>query len=182
MSSYSEDIGVVARTHGLDGMVLLMDTIGATSGLSVDSTVAIGYSRDFAKVYTIDAFESSPLRTILRLRECPSADSAQSLVEQAVYARPSDVGLREDDRHRIGDIEGCTVVTNDGNVVGVVTDVWLMPANDVWIVTMPDGRTLPLPVIDDVVLSVDVAARVIVAYILPGLLDLSTNSAEERDE
>ena len=57
-----------------------------------------------------------------------------------------------------------------------------MPANDVWIVTMPDGRTLPLPVIDDVVLSVDVAARVIVAYILPGLLDLSTNSAEERDE
>ena len=182
MSSYSEYIGVVARTHGLDGMVLLMDTIGATSGLSVGSTVAIGYSRDFAKVYTIDAFESSPSRTILRLRECPSADSAMALVEQAVYAQPSDVGLREDDRHRIGDIEGCTVVTSDGTVIGVVTDVWLMPANDVWVVTMPDGRTIPLPVIDDVVLSVDVAARLIVVFLLPGLLDLSTTSAEEQDE
>ncbi|MCX6139775.1 MAG: ribosome maturation factor RimM [Candidatus Kapabacteria bacterium] len=182
MSSYSEYIGVIARTHGLDGTVVLMDTIGITNGLVPGATLGIGYSRDFTKTYTIDMFESSPKRTTLRLRELQSADSAQALVEQAVYARAQDVGLNEDERHRIGDIEGCTVVTADGGIVGIVTDVWLMPANDVWVVTLPDGRTVPFPVIDDVVVSVETGSRRIVVNVLPGLLDLGTTTAEDHDE
>lgn len=182
MSSYSEYIGVVARTHGLDGTVVLMDTIGISDGLVPGATLGIGYSRDFTKIYTIDMFESSPKRTTLRLRELQTSDSAQALVEQAVYARPQDVGLNEDERYRIGDIEGCTVSTEDGGVVGIVTDVWLMPANDVWVVTLSDGRTVPFPVIDEVVVSVNTQSRQIVVNLIPGLLELGSTTSEDHDE
>lgn len=180
--AFTEYIGVIARTHGLDGTMFLMDTVGIPQGLRPGATIGIGYSRDFVKTYTIDEFDATPMRTTLRVREISSADEAQTLVEHAVYCRPEDVGLNDDDRFRIGDIEGCNVITKDGQHVGTVTDVWLMPANDVWVVTLPDGRTVPFPVIDDVILNVDTAARRIDVELLPGLLDLGSPSAEDRDE
>lgn len=179
---FTEYIGVIARTHGLDGTMFLMDTVGIPQGLRAGATVGIGYSRDFAKTFTIDAFDATPMRTTLRVKEIASADEAQAFVEQAVYCRPEDVGLNDDDRFRIGDIEGCAVITKDGTHIGTVSDVWLMPANDVWVVTLPDGRTVPFPVIDDVILNVDTDARRIVVELIPGLLDLGSPAAEDRDE
>jgi len=182
MSAFTEYIGVVARTHGLDGTLVLMDTVGIPDGLVAGMSVAIGYSRDFASTYTIDVFDATPMRTHVHLREITSEEAAKFLIEQAVYVKPSDVGFDDDDRFRIGDIEGCSVVTDEGVELGVITDVWLMPANDVWVVTMPDGRTVPLPVIDDVVLTVDTAARRVVVHLLPGLMELSTSAPNDAHE
>lgn len=182
MHTLSEYIGVVARTHGLDGTMLLIDTVGIPKSLVPEMKVGIGYSRDFVTMYTIEVYDSTPMRTHLRLHEISSADQAQQLVDQAVYAQPQDVGFHDDDRYRIGDIEGCRIILEDGSDLGVVTDVWLMPANDVWVVTMLDGRTLPLPVIDDVVTKVDLVQRCITVHILPGLMDLASSSTDVDDE
>lgn len=178
---FEEYIGVVGRTHGLDGTVVLDDTVGLPRALTPGSTVGIGYSRDFVRPYTVAVFEHSSVRTILRLREIDSPERAEALRDQAVYASSDAVGLDETERHRVGDIEGCSVVTTDGISLGVVSDVWLLPANDVWVVTRPDGSTVPLPVIDDVIVSVDTATRLITVNLLPGLLDIDTQTDTESD-
>jgi len=68
------------------------------------------------------------------------------------------------------DIIGCEVVTEEGEPLGKVTDILSPGANDVWVVAMPKGKELLLPVIDDVVLDVDVAARKIKVHLMEGLL------------
>lgn len=70
----------------------------------------------------------------------------------------------------VRDIVGCTVVTDEGETLGAITDVLAPGANDVWVVRRPKGKDVLLPVIDDVVLEVDVAAKRVKVRLMEGLL------------
>jgi 16S rRNA processing protein RimM len=76
----------------------------------------------------------------------------------------------EEGEYYVQDIVGCRVVTEDGAELGAVSDVLTPGANDVWVVKRPDGKELLLPVIDDVVLDVNVSDRVVTVHLLEGLL------------
>jgi 16S rRNA processing protein RimM len=65
---------------------------------------------------------------------------------------------------------GCVVHTTDGRALGTIEEVFATGANDVWVVR--DGPIEVLvPVITDVVKSMDFAARSVVIEVVPGLLD-----------
>ena len=64
------------------------------------------------------------------------------------------------------DLVGCEVEM-DGAVAGRVADVLDRPANDVLVVRPPDGRELLVPFVPEVVLDVDLAARVVRVAVLP---------------
>jgi len=161
--------------------MLITETVGIIADLPAGTPIGIGFSRDFLKQYTVTEYAVSPTRTVIRVKEITTPEEAQALADNAVYVRATDV-LKHDERHSVGDIEGCTVVDEHGNVIGVVTEVMLLPANDVWIVTTQNGRNIPLPVIDDVILAVDVVAKQITAHILDGLVDLDISSDAGPDD
>jgi ribosomal 30S subunit maturation factor RimM len=56
-----------------------------------------------------------------------------------------------------------------------------MPANDVWVMKTEQGE-IPLPVIDDVIISTDISKKTITVYMMDGLLDLVRQHAKEDDE
>ena len=66
------------------------------------------------------------------------------------------------------EIVGCAVSTDGGRDLGVVEDVLHTAANDVWSVLGATGETL-VPVLKDLLVSVDVASRRIVVREVPGL-------------
>lgn len=66
---------------------------------------------------------------------------------------------------------GCQVVTDEGQVLGVLKDVLQPGANDVYVVKPPTGKDILLPVIPDCVLDVDIENQKVLVHILPGLLD-----------
>jgi 16S rRNA processing protein RimM len=77
----------------------------------------------------------------------------------------------EEDQYYYHEIIGCSVETEEGDTLGTITDILTPGANDVWVVTRPAGKPVLLPVIDDVVLQVDVAAKVVRVHIMEGLID-----------
>lgn len=172
---------MLGRAHGLDGTLVLDDAVALPHGLAQDSVVAVGFSRDFTKTYTVEAFSQTEHRTLIKLREIGSAEAAESVVDNAVYAQPTDIGVSSSDRYRVGDIQECSVVDEAGNTIGMVTDVWILPANDVWVVTTPSKTTIPLPVIDDVILHVDLEQRTITVRLLDGLERVDVNEDLEPD-
>jgi 16S rRNA processing protein RimM len=65
---------------------------------------------------------------------------------------------------------GCAVMTSDGRNLGTIEEIFATGANDVWVVR--DGaREVLVPVIEDVVKSMDFAARRVTIEAVPGLLD-----------
>ena len=63
------------------------------------------------------------------------------------------------------------VVDEEEQPVGVLKDVLETGANDVYIITLEDGRELLLPAIKQCILNVDVENNVMKVHILEGLLD-----------
>jgi 16S rRNA processing protein RimM len=65
---------------------------------------------------------------------------------------------------------GCAVATTDGRRLGVIEEVFATGANDVWVVRDGAAEVL-VPVIDNVVKSIDLSGRLMVIEVVPGLLD-----------
>ena len=59
----------------------------------------------------------------------------------------------------------------DGKELGPIKEILTPGANDVWVVGLPKGKQLLLPVIDDVVLDVNVTDKLIRVHVLEGLLE-----------
>lgn len=176
-----EYIGVLGRTHGLDGTLVLDDAIALSRGLAQGCTVNVGFAKDFTKSFSVESFSQTEHRTLIKLRELATAEQASAYVDNAVFAYAEDLGLAASDRYRIGDIQGCHVIDEQGKEIGVVSDVWILPANDVWVVTTPTKATIPLPVIDQVILRVDIDQRTITARLLDGLENVDIHEDLEPD-
>ena len=167
-------VGRVQRARGLKGAFLLDDLIENFHSLRSGSTVRIGYSAEFGDSYTVAACSRSGKRAVLTVQGIDSPEAVNQFREKGVFAdddafeRPEKDGGVFDD-----EIVGCEVFDIEtGKSLGTIHEVWHMPANNVWAVDM-GGRELPLPVIDDVIKKVDIAARRVDVYLIPGLIDLA---------
>ncbi|MFC4810687.1 ribosome maturation factor RimM [Paenibacillus sp. GCM10023250] len=67
-------------------------------------------------------------------------------------------------------IIGCAVVTDEGADLGVITEILVPGANDVWVVQPKKGKQVLIPVIDEVVLDVDVANKTVKVHLMEGLI------------
>lgn len=68
------------------------------------------------------------------------------------------------------DVIGCRAVDESGADIGVVTDVWVGPAQDVLVVATDHGERF-IPMVTEIVKSVDTAAQTIVVRPPEGLLE-----------
>ncbi len=65
---------------------------------------------------------------------------------------------------------GMSVVEENGNLLGVVTEILETGANDILIVKTLESREVLLPVIDEVILAIDLARNEVRVYLIPGLI------------
>ena len=84
--------------------------------------------------------------------------------DQAVTLKP--------DENFIVDLIGLKVVTDEGDTLGVMTDVIQTGANDVYCVQTESKKEFLLPAIKDCILKVDLEKQEMLVHILDGLLDL----------
>ncbi|MGA2089844.1 MAG: PRC-barrel domain-containing protein [Endomicrobiales bacterium] len=72
------------------------------------------------------------------------------------------------------DIVGCSVVTEEGQLLGILADVLPSKAHDIWVVkSAPDSTDeLLIPALKTIVLTVDPSEKKIVVALPPGLADI----------
>ncbi len=73
--------------------------------------------------------------------------------------------------YRVNDLDGCAVVTENGETLGTLKDVYPTGANDVFVVRGEEREYL-IPALKDVVLEIDLEARRILVRLPPGLRDV----------
>ena len=79
------------------------------------------------------------------------------------------------------DLLGLAVRTTGGDDLGTVIDLLPTGANDVLLVRGEDGEQL-VPLIDDIIVAIDLPARLITIEALPGLLGDSDATPEQRPD
>lgn len=77
----------------------------------------------------------------------------------------------EKDEYYYHEIIGCEVISDEGEELGLITEILAPGANDVWVITPPKGQGKPIliPIIDDVLLDVDVHNKIVKIHLLEGI-------------
>jgi 16S rRNA processing protein RimM len=161
----------VARTHGLKGEVSVTPVAGASfsslAGLEMWFTppsAEAGASR-------ILSARQGPRGTLVTFDGIDSISAAQSVVGAEVLVRSDALpaGWFDEAEEPVADLEGYRVIDSVRGGIGRITETIVTGANDVWVVEGGYGEVL-IPVIDDVVVSVDEASETIEVKLLEGLL------------
>lgn len=163
-------LGRVIKSHGLNGEVSVEPysdvALEQLTGVEVWFVPPPGAVRSA----TINGVRPGPKGPLLRLSTVSDIDTAKALTGTEMMARIADVPeeaiVAVDEPI---DLLGLVVTDTAHGLLGEITEVIVTGANDVWVVQGPLGEVL-LPVIDDVVLQVDIDARTAEVRLLPGLL------------
>ncbi len=73
------------------------------------------------------------------------------------------------DEYFICDLIGCQVVTEEGRVVGELTEVLQTAANDVFVVQPEGKKEILVPYIEDCVKEVSIEEKKVTVVLLPGM-------------
>ena len=107
----------------------------------------------------------------LRLDGIDTREAAQQLVDGKLQITREQVLPLPKGSYYLFEVMGLPVETADGRMLGQITEVLQPGANDVYVVSSPEGREFLIPAIKQVVRTIDLEQRRMVICPLPGLLD-----------
>jgi 16S rRNA processing protein RimM len=164
-------VGQIGGAHGVQGAVRLRLDNPDSETLDAVSRVFIAHPGDAVREYRLmRAMRISRTTVRLMLEGVGEAAAADALTGAAVSVASEDLPAIAPGQYYHFEAVGCAVETLDGRCLGVIEEVFATGANDVWVVR--DGaREVLIPVIDNVVKSMDLAARLMRIEAVPGLLD-----------
>jgi 16S rRNA processing protein RimM len=161
-------VGRVGRAHGIRGDVAIDVRTDEP-----DRRFAVGTSFATARgQLTIESARWHGVRLLVRFEQVADRTAAEAIrgAELRLDVAPDQ---RPDDPEEFYDhqLVGLTARLESGEVLGPVTDVLHLPAQDVLVLDY-DGREILVPFIADFVPTVDLPGRSVVLRPAPGLLDL----------
>lgn len=146
------EIGKIVNVHGLNGTVKVMPWCDSAEFLCGFETLYRGNTHIPMQIERASVQKNMAL---VKFEGVNTPEAANALRNTVLYMNRADVEL-DDDTHFVQDLIGMEIVDADnGTVYGRLRDVLQTGANDVYEVAAPDGKTLLVPVIPQVVLKID---------------------------
>ncbi len=142
--------GRVGRPHGLDGSFHVTRPRGVL--LTLCGSVRVGDD-----VHEIVRRAGTEDRPILRLRGIDDRAGIEALREADLLVERADAPALPEGEYWSEDLEGCTVLTPQGEELGVVRTMRALPSCEVL-----EVGDLLVPMVGDAVVSIDVGERRIV--------------------
>jgi 16S rRNA processing protein RimM len=122
--------------------------------------------------FQVEALGPQGAVTRLKLKGIDSMDGAERLAGCPVFLPEEALPPPEPNAYYHYQLVGCRVVTVDGREVGIVKDVWTIPANDQLVVDR-NGRDVLVPFSRTFCREIDIAGKRVVIDVPDGLLDLN---------
>ena len=158
-------VGRVSRAHGVQGEVAVLVLSEVEGRFAPGATLWLEDGR------TLTVESSKPHRggLLVRFREVRDREQAEGLQRALLVVPESSSPSLPEGSWWDHQIEGCAVETDRGRPLGTVREVIHTAANDVWSVVDGGGGETLVPVLIDVLVSVDVGAKRIVVREIAGL-------------
>lgn len=160
-------IGKLRKPHGVRGEISMEVLTDFPERITSGSTVFIGSTH---RATPIRSLRWHNQLLLLSFQGYTDLDQVGGLRNQYVYVRSDQLDSLAEDEYYHHQILGLQVFSDSGEPLGVVTTILETGSNDVLVVESPAGKEILLPVIDEVILRIDLAGGTIYVHLLPGLL------------
>jgi 16S rRNA processing protein RimM len=165
------EVGKIINTHGLRGEVKVSAWTDTPDVFEDLKSVYIK-RKDEEVLLTLSSVRYQKNNLIVKFKELNDINEAEPLKNSVLYAERSALGPLPEGVYYIADLIGLTVKKENGEIIGTLKDVLQTGANDIYVVERQNMKDMLIPVIDGVVLSVDLGSREVIVRLLDGLEEL----------
>lgn len=163
-------VGVISSTHGIRGEVKVYPTTDDPERFLDLDEVILDTGREH-KILEIEGVKFFKNQVILKFKGYDNINDIEKYLKKDLLVdREHAVELGENENF-IADLIDMEVVTEEGKVLGTLTDVIETGANDVYAVKTPEGKEILLPAIRSCILDVNVDEKRMTVHVMEGLLD-----------
>ena len=157
-------IGRVERPWGRGGVLKVLPLTDFPERLTVGARFFLGGQ---ARIVRHSRWQRG--RVYLHIEGIEQVEQAEALRGELLEIPEEERPTFVEGQYYVDEIEGCTVRSSAGEVLGCVREVLQPGANDVFIVGRPGKRDLLIPAIRTVVLEVDLEERTLTVDLPEGL-------------
>lgn len=163
-------VGVITSTHGVRGEVKVFPTTDDPNRFKRLKEVILDTGKE-ELMLEIEGVKFFKQFVILKFKGFDSINDIEKYRQKSLYVTRKNAVRLKKDEYFVADLMGMKVVDEQDAQIGILKDVMETGANDVYVITMTDGRELLLPAIKQCILNVDMENNVIQVHVLDGLLD-----------
>ena len=164
-------VGVITSTHGVRGEVKVFPTTDDMNRFKKLKTVILDAGKE-QKTLEIEQVKFFKNMVILKFKGFDNINDVEMWRQKDLLITREQAVKLSPDENFIVDLIGLTVMTDEGEKLGVMQDVLQTGANDVYVVKTTAGKEVLLPAIKDCILNVDLEKGEMLVHVLDGLLDL----------
>ena len=165
-------LGKIVRTHGLDGTLI----IASTTDFSIErykkgQLIYLENPNNKEKVEVhVSSLKHIKMTDYLRFEEITTIDEAEKYKGYYVLINKDEAPIPEG-YYRYSDLQGCLIVDEKGNKLGIVSKVEEFPAQLTLRVKRDNGKDFFVPFIDNLFIDqVDIKNKTIHIKLMEGML------------
>ncbi len=165
-------VGVITSTHGVRGEVKVFPTTDDAARFKKLKKVILDTGKENLEL-EISGVKFFKNMVILKFKEFDNINEVEKYRQKGLYVTRENAVKLKKDEYFIADLIGLDVQTDEGELLGTMTDVLETGANDVYVIRTSEGEEILLPAIKECVRKVDVEGKCMQVHLLPGLRELN---------
>lgn len=163
-------VGVISSTHGVRGEVKVFPTTDDVQRFKKLKEVLLDTGKEKLPL-EIQGVKFFKQFAILKFKGYDNINDIEKYKGRELWVTRENAVPLEENEYYIADLIGLTVISDEDEELGTLTDVLQTGANDVYVVKLKNGKEGLFPAIADCVQSVDIEKGIMVVHVMEGLLD-----------
>lgn len=162
-------VGVITTTHGIRGEVKVYPTTDDPKRFLDLKKLYLDTGKDMLTL-EIEGVKFFKQLVILKFKGIDNINDIEKYRGRDLLIDREDAVELEEGEYFIFDLIDSEVYTDDGEKLGILTEIMTTAANDVYVVKTTEGKEVLIPSIKECILDVDVENKKITVHLLKGMI------------
>jgi 16S rRNA processing protein RimM len=164
-------LAAITGVHGLQGWFKVKLFSDHPDRFKLLETVLVGKTERIAKEMHVEDSREDHLPVRLKFKEISDRTAAERLIGHSIFITDEQMLPPPEGTHYVHDLIGCEAFNAEsGKLLGIVQDVLLIAANDVYVIEDESGAEVLVPARPEFVKEVDIEQKRIIIIPYPGLI------------
>jgi 16S rRNA processing protein RimM len=162
-------VGVISSTHGIKGEVKVFPTTDDPNRFKLLKEILLDTGKEHLPL-EIEGVKFFKQMVILKFRGIDDINDIEKYRGRDLLITRENAVKLEKDEYFIFDLIDSEVITEEGQKLGVLTEILTTAANDVYVVKTAEGKEILLPSIKECILDIDTENKKITVHLMKGLM------------
>ena len=163
-------VGKITKCFGVRGFVAVYSFNQSPERIKDFHSFFVGTSMREHESYDVEDVRRRGRSVLVKFRSIDDRTAAEKLVGKYLFGDRREVPQPAKGTYFVDRIVGCEVWSDDGDHLGVITEVLKLPAQDIWVVKYGNKEHW-IPAVKQFIRSVDTTERKVIVNVIEGLIE-----------